>query len=194
MSTYNKDKGGGDVSSERSGSGRKIECWTCGGDHLKRNFLNIDDKTISKDRSGKKSTNGKADTRYGQLHAMFISISKYTLGLDLSHIDKFNKLSWHQFHTAGRKITMSKHVGGTVWRERDFEGHVSVSLHKNSGRTVSLMWILLDSQSTVDLIAKANMMVNIRKVRDEDAILAHCNSGMKVVNQAGDLPGYGNFW
>ena len=36
--------------------------------------------------------------------------------------------------------------------------------------------------------------MNIRKLRSEDAISVHCNSGVKVVERDGDLPGYGTVW
>ena len=67
-------------------------------------------------------------------------------------------------------------------------------MHNATGRAVPLAWLLLDSQLTVDLIANSKMLLNIRKVRSEDAIRVHCNSGVKVVDRVGDLPGYGTVW
>ena len=61
-------------------------------------------------------------------------------------------------------------------------------------RTVPLTWLLLDSQLKVDLISNPRMLLNIRKVRSEDAICVHCNSGVKVVDRVGDLTGYGTVW
>ena len=46
----------------------------------------------------------------------------------------------------------------------------------------------------MDLIANPRMLLNIRRVRSEDAIRIHCNSGVKVVDKIGDLPGYGTVW
>ena len=46
----------------------------------------------------------------------------------------------------------------------------------------------------MDLIANLRMLLNIRKVRSEDAIRVHCNSGFKVVDRVGDLPGSGTVW
>ena len=63
-------------------------------------------------------------------------------------------------------------------------------MHNSTGCAVPLILILLDSQSTVDLIANANILVNIRKVRGKDAIIVHYNSGFKIVERVGDLPGY----
>ena len=56
------------------------------------------------------------------------------------------------------------------------------------------MWILLDSQSTVDLITNPKILVYIRMVRDKDVIRVHYNSGSKVVNQVGKLPVYVTVW
>ena len=67
-------------------------------------------------------------------------------------------------------------------------------MHNATRRVVPLTWILLDNQFTVDLIANPRMLLNIRKVRSKDAIRVHCNSGVKVVDRVGDLPGYGNVW
>ena len=67
-------------------------------------------------------------------------------------------------------------------------------MHNNTGRAAPLKWILLDSQSTVDLIAKPRILLNIMRVRNKDAICVHCNSGVKVVDRISDLPGYGNVW
>ena len=54
-----------------------------------------------------------------------------------------------------------------------------------------LTWLLLDIQSTVDLIANPKIMLNIRKVRIEDDIRVHCNGGFEIVDGVGDLPVYG---
>ena len=39
FNTNTKDVGAGDVGIGDDGSWRKRECWNCGGDNLKRNFL-----------------------------------------------------------------------------------------------------------------------------------------------------------
>ena len=67
-------------------------------------------------------------------------------------------------------------------------------MHNKTGRAVPLTWLLLDIQSMVDLIANPIMLLNISKVRREDAICMHCNSRVKVVDRVGDLPGYGTVW
>ena len=69
-----------------------------------------------------------------------------------------------------------------------------VVMHNDIGRAVPLTWLLLDSQSTVDLISNPRMLRNIRRVRSENAIRVHCNSGVKVVDRIGKLPGCVTVW
>ena len=69
-----------------------------------------------------------------------------------------------------------------------------MAMHNATRRAVTLTWLFLNSQSTVDLIMKPKMMVTIRKVQGEDAIFLHCNRGVKIVDRVGDLPGYGTVW
>ena len=63
-----------------------------------------------------------------------------------------------------------------------------------TGRTVTLTWLLLDSHLTVDLIDNSKILVNVRKVRDKDAIRVHCNIEVNIVDRVSDLPGYGTVW
>ena len=67
-------------------------------------------------------------------------------------------------------------------------------MQNTTGRAVPLTWIILDSQFTVGLIANANMIVKIRKVRGEDAIRVRFNSSVNILDRVGDLPGYGTVW
>ena len=69
-----------------------------------------------------------------------------------------------------------------------------MAMHNTTGCAVPLTWLLLESQLTVDLIANAKMMINIRKVRGKCAIRVYYNSGGKIVDRVGDIPGYGTVW
>ena len=112
---------------------------------------------------------------------MFTSLVDVPSGTDFSELGEDDEFTWHQFHVE-------------VWGAQDFEGHAPVSMHNATRGAVPLTWILFDSQSMVDLIANPKMLSNIRKVRVEEAIRVHCNSGVKLVNSFGDLPGYSTVW
>jgi hypothetical protein len=50
-------------------------------------------------------------------------------------------------------------------------------------------WILLDSQSTIDVFKNRNLLHNLRKAKTTMKI--HCTTGSGTTNTVGDLPGYG---
>jgi hypothetical protein len=53
-------------------------------------------------------------------------------------------------------------------------------------------WILLDSQSTIDVFANRNLLKNIRK--SEKPMIIHCTAGVVQTHLIGTLPGYGTVW
>ena len=67
-------------------------------------------------------------------------------------------------------------------------------MHNDTVRVVRTAWLLLGIQSVVDLIANPKMLVNIRVVCDEYTIRVHYNSGIKLINQIGELSGYSTIW
>ena len=62
-------------------------------------------------------------------------------------------------------------------------------MHNATGQAVPLTWILLDIQSTVELIANQKILLNISKVWGKDSIRVHCNGGVKIIDRVGNLPG-----
>ena len=65
-------------------------------------------------------------------------------------------------------------------------------MFSQSGKKIPDNWILLDSQSTVDIFCNPRLVENIRRVKDRMKI--QCNAGTQVTNLVGDLPGYGPVW
>ena len=112
---------------------------------------------------------------------MFTPSGGVPSGTDSSELGENGEFTWHQFHVKG-------------WGAQDFEGHAPVAMHNATGRAVPLTWLLLYNKLTVELVANPRMLLDIRKVRSEDAISVHCNSGFKIVDRVGDLPGYGTVW
>ena len=57
---------------------------------------------------------------------------------------------------------------------------------------ISKWWILLDSQSTLDLISNIELLTSVWTVKQ--GVYIRCNAGCRWTNQKGYLPGYGVVW
>ena len=65
------------------------------------------------------------------------------------------------------------------------------SFYQTNGE-IPKTWVLLDSQSTVDIFCNPDLLQNIR--RTSEGMRIHCNAGSRLTNLIGDLPGYGTVW
>jgi hypothetical protein len=73
------------------------------------------------------------------------------------------------------------------------EGNISFALLQKVKRyVISIWWILIDSQSTLDLICNRELLNDIWTV--EEGMHIRCNAGSRWTNQQGWLPGYGVVW
>ena len=147
---------------------RKLECWYCVGYHLKNNCpKRAEEKEKTKKDNGgtdDKRADKKTELNGGQLYTMFTSLVDITSGAYFSGMGEDEEFTCHQFHVEG-------------WGAQYFEGNTPGAMHNTNGRAVTLTWLLLDSQFTVELVADKKNMVNIRNVQAKDSIRVYSNDG-----------------
>ena len=66
------------------------------------------------------------------------------------------------------------------------------TVFKNSGGKVNPTWLLLDNQSTLNVVSNPNMVVNIRETSREMHV--YCNANKVVIWTVADWPGFGEVW
>ena len=74
---------------------------------------------------------------------------------------------------------------------RDRVNALMFSFYQVNG-SIPTTWVLLDSQSTVDVFCNPQLLINIR--RNAEGMRIHCNAGSCLTHLIGDLPGYGTVW
>ena len=82
-----------------------------------------------------------------------------------------------------------------MFSDEDYEGFAfiqDVTCNMNDKAGIPDSWILLDSQSTVDVFKNKKLPKNIHDAKK--ALSLHCNAGIATVDKIGDLPGYGTVW
>ena len=83
-----------------------------------------------------------------------------------------------------------------LFDDEDFQGIVfaqkDVLCNVQEKAGIPESWILLDSQSTVDVFCNARLLHNIPDVKRQ--LVLHCNVGTTLVTKKGDLRGYGTVW
>jgi len=83
----------------------------------------------------------------------------------------------------------------SMFSDEDYEGFAfvqDVTCNMNDKAGIPDSWILLDSQSTVDVFKNKKLLKNIHNAKK--ALSLYCNAGIAMLNKIGDLTGYGTVW
>jgi len=89
----------------------------------------------------------------------------------------------------------SSYEEDAMFSDNDYEGFAfvqDVNCNMNNKAGIPDSWILLDSQSTVDVFMNKKLLKNIRDPKKPLSL--HCNAGVATVNKVRDLAGYGTVW
>ena len=84
-----------------SATSRKIECWRCGGDHMKRDCPKCAQEKEQKKKDEEDGKYKRTKATEGQLHTMFTSLGEEQLGTDFNEIGEEDEFTWNQFHVKG---------------------------------------------------------------------------------------------
>ena len=70
--------------------------------------------------------------------------------------------------------------------------HDQTHIETRHGGHLPLEWVLLDNQSTIDVLVNHRLLRNIRRIGQYMYI--HCTAGVTRTNLVGELPGYSTVW
>ena len=62
---------------------------------------------------------------------------------------------------------------------------------KSHGKKINPNWILLDSQSTINIFNNKNFFKYIRRCKPHENVRCYCNGGYQDTNYIGEVPGIG---
>jgi hypothetical protein len=83
----------------------------------------------------------------------------------------------------------------SMFTDEEYEGFAfvqEVTCNMNNKARIPESWILLDTQSTVDVFKNKKLLKNTCDTKM--ALSLHWNAVIATVNKIGDLPGYGTVW
>ena len=99
--------------------------------------------------------------------------------------EESNHTSTHSFYMYNSTYMYATNF---IFMQQELEQRMAPLLSQSKGR-INKNWVLLDSQSTVDLFSNKELLTDLRKV--DEFLIIHCNAGKVKTNLMGDLPGYG---
>ena len=110
-----------------------------------------------------------------------------TAGVE-SESEESDTLSWCMANVGFNMTNKSRKSSGSDQQLTRVQKEV-----KKQGK-ICKYWILLDSESTIDIIRDSNLLKNVRRVGEGQEMRCFTNGGHQDSVLIGDLPGYDTVW